>query len=136
MKKATSFLSKTLRTGLGLSFILIVSLCLLEIAYRYQIIDFYKLELQALNPDLEKEYTNGNVLIFGDSFSGFPNGYVEQLRQEYSETNFINCAIAGTGIRQHALFFDSRIKRFKPNQILYQFYVGNDLLDIKRDLKI
>lgn len=135
MKKASPFFSKILKLGIALFFVFVTSLCLLEIAYRYQIVDFYKVELKALNPDLNKDFPNGNVLIFGDSFSGFPNGYVEQLRKGYPKTNFINCAISGTGIRQHALFFEDRIEEFKPKKIVYQFYLGNDLLDIHQDLR-
>jgi hypothetical protein len=134
MKKAKRFLSKTLKIGIYLSFLFITSLCLLEIAYRYQIIDFYKNELEALNPNLNKEYPNGNVLVFGDSFSAFSKGYIDQLRITYPKTNFINTSISGIGIRQHRLFFKDRIEKFDPKQILYQFYVGNDLLDIKKDL--
>ena len=127
MRSAKQILKKFLRFGVYLSVLFISSLCLLELIYRFQIVDFYKTELETLNPNLHQDYPNGNVLIFGDSFSGFPNGYVEQLRVAYPETNFINCAIAGTGLKQHSLFYKSRIQEFNPKQILYQFYVGNDL---------
>lgn len=134
MRSTKQILKRFFKFGVYLSFLFITSLCLLEAAYRYQLVDFYKTELEALNPNLNQNYPNGNVLVFGDSFSGFPKGYVEQLRQAYPNTNFINCSVAGTGIRQHALFFDKRVETFKPQKILYQFYVGNDLLDIQRDL--
>src|SRR5690606_32098707 len=67
------------------------------------------------------------VLIFGDSFTAHPDSYVKYLNSGYTS---INCAIPGTGIRQHALIFSKRIDEYKPKAIIYQFYVGNDLLDL------
>ncbi len=136
MKTLGTILKKFFKVVIYFTFLVTSCFCLLEVVYRYQLIDFYKAELEALNPNLNDDYPNGNVLVFGDSFSGFSIGYVEQLRKEYPNTNFINCAISGTGIKQHELFIEQRIKEFKPRKVLYQFYVGNDLLDITRDIKI
>ena len=109
---------------------LLAAVCLLlELAYRSQIIDFYSRELNALNPNLNSK--KENVLIFGDSFSADPNSYVHQLRKNFPSYNFINCALPGSGIKQHRLFFTARVERFQPKIILYQFYVGNDFLDIR-----
>lgn len=128
-------LKSWLKYSIVIMILCLLTLGLLEVTYRFQIIDFYQSELKALNPNLNDDFPNGNVLIIGDSFSGFPKGYVELLRTEYPNTNFINCAISGTGIRQHLLFFEKRVKAFQPKFILYQFYVGNDLLDVKQDYR-
>jgi hypothetical protein len=110
------------------AFLLTVVFLLLEIAYRFQVVDFYSNELRALNPTLN----NGkeNILVFGDSFTADPESYVSLLRVKFPRYNFINCALPGSGIEQHRLFFEARIKEYKPTIVLYQFYVGNDFLDI------
>ncbi len=114
--------------------LLFLSLLLFELCYRYQIIDFYAKEFRLLNPRLEEQFEREKtILIFGDSFSAFPGGYVEQLRIKYPNYRIINCSVAGIGIKQHELFFTKRVKQYQPDLILYQFYVGNDLLDVKQD---
>lgn len=114
-------------------FISFITLFLFELSYRFQIIDFYKSEFQALNPKVDKNFHGKKVMIFGDSFSAFPDGYVQQLRRRYPKIQFINCSVSGIGIRQHQLFFKNRIKTYQPDLVIYQFYVGNDLLDVKQD---
>lgn len=113
-------------------FIIVVTVLLFELSFRIQLIDFYKNELTALNPSLKKG--EKSILIFGDSFTAHINSYVSFLRQPNPEINFINTAIAGSGIRQHELFCKQRVKEYKPQHIVYQFYVGNDFLDIKHPL--
>jgi hypothetical protein len=109
----------------------LISLCSLELCFRYQIFDFYKSELYGLNPDLEQNPKNEVVLIIGDSFSAHPDGYVKHLRNSFPKYNFINSSIPGTGIKQHELIIQNRIMQFKPKHVIYQFYVGNDFTDLK-----
>lgn len=118
--------------------IFIFTFCLftLEICYRYQIIDFYQPELKGLNAEEKLVSEKHNVLIFGDSFTAHPNSYVKHLRRDFTSTNFINSAIPGTGIKQHELIFNNRIKKFNPKAIIYQFYVGNDFTDIQHPINL
>lgn len=113
-------------------FLLLSITLLLEIAFRYQWVDFYKAELKALNPSLDNQ--KNTILVFGDSFTANPNGYISNLRKDFPHLNIINCALPGSGIKQHKLFFEDRIKQFKPQHIIYQFYLGNDFLDIQHPL--
>jgi len=118
------------RTGY-LGFLVLSVLLILEFCFRYQVIEFYGNELKGLNPNLENSKEKKNILIFGDSFSAHPDSYIKHLRQAIPGINFINASIPGTGIRQHELIFKKRIKKFKPSAVIYQFYTGNDFLDIR-----
>jgi hypothetical protein len=123
MKKLGSYFLYTV-------FLLLATLLLFELLFRLQVIDFYSYEFKSLNPEREASIEKEKTLVFGDSFSTYQNGYIEQLRKKNPSTSFINAAITGTGILQHRLFFEERIKQFPPKKVLYQFYVGNDFLDI------
>lgn len=114
-----------------ISAIIVITLLVLEIAYRYQWIDFYKSELTALNSEGNLDSHDNNALIFGDSFTAHPDSYVKTLREQNQDYNFINCAVPGTGIKQHFLVVEDRLKQFKPKKVFYQIYLGNDLIDIK-----
>lgn len=108
----------------------LVFFILLEVAYRYQFFDFYQAELKNLNPAIQQK-KNKTILICGDSFSADPASYVSVLRDSLPQYNIINAGVPGTGIRQHALYLPRRIKKYKPDVFIYQFYVGNDLFDIR-----
>lgn len=110
---------------------IVLFLLLGEVCYRYQLFNFYGNEFKHLNPNLGEE-SEKTILIFGDSFSTYPNGYVDQLRKKSPEIRYVNAAIPGTGIKQHRLLFKKMIEKYKPDQIIYQFYVGNDFLDIHK----
>lgn len=114
------------------AWILTTVLSLLELSYRYQWIDYWSSEFKALNPKIDKK--KENVLIFGDSFSAFPKGYVEQLRGANPQFNFINCAVPGTGPLEMSYMAKRRIKRYPPTKVIYQMYIGNDLIDIYPNL--
>lgn len=107
---------------------LVSVLSLLELSYRYQWIDYWAGEFNALNPHIDKK--KAHVLVFGDSFSAFPKGYVHHLRQNYPTYNVINCAIPGTGPLEMSYMAKRRIRNYPPKVIIYQLYVGNDLTDI------
>lgn len=108
--------------------VLFLVLCVLEIAYRYQWIDFFKTEFKALNKDTKSG--KPNVLVFGDSFTAYPDGYVTHLRKAHSQYNFINCAMPGSGPYEVELMASRRISDYPPEFVIYQMYVGNDLTDI------
>ena len=110
------------------AWVLTTVLSLLELSYRYQWIDYWSNEFKALNPKIDKK--KKNVLIFGDSFSAYPKGYVEQLRSNITEYNFVNCAIPGTGPVEMSYMAKRRLTNHPPSMVIYQMYVGNDLIDI------
>ncbi len=109
--------------------ILFVLLCILEVSYRYQWIDFFKAEFKALNAKVNPK--KPNVLVFGDSFTAHPKGYVDQLRERQASFNFINCAMPGSGPYEMELMAARRITDYPPTCVIYQMYVGNDLTDIQ-----
>jgi len=106
-------------------------LVVLEITYRWQLIEFYKPELKALNPP-HKTASDKKVLVFGDSFSADQHSYVNLLRDSFPEYDFVNASISGTGIQETNLIAPDRIRAFKPEMVIYQVYVGNDLTDIHK----
>lgn len=115
-------------------FFLLSSLLILELLFRFQAFDFYQFEFKHLNSSIKKEAKN--TLFFGDSFSAYPKGYIEEIRRQLPNDNFINSAISGTGMRQHELIFSKRINTYTPDKIIYQFYVGNDFLDLYHPINI
>ncbi len=107
---------------------------LLEIAFRYQWIDFYAAELKSLNPaaSLSARPEKSRILLLGDSFSAQPYSYVVTLRDSLPELDIINAAVPGTGILEATVIAADKIKRFPPDVLIYQVYVGNDLWDIRK----
>lgn len=105
-------------------------LILLEGCYRFYIIDFYKGGLVGLNSEADLTAKDKKTaLILGDSFSADSNSYIRELKEKYPKYRFINSAIPGTCARQHALLIKNRVAQFQPDLLIYQLYVGNDLLD-------
>ncbi|MFT6209531.1 MAG: hypothetical protein ACJATE_000122 [Bacteroidia bacterium] len=117
--------------GVKVLVIIITTVLLFELSYRFYVIDFYEAELMALNQPLTETEKNGStVLLLGDSFTANAESYVAQLRNELPYT-FVNSAVSGTGIFEASFMASSRVNRFKPNIVVYQIYVGNDFLDIR-----
>jgi hypothetical protein len=112
----------------------LLGLVVFEISYRYQLFDFYKAELKGLNSKEELSSQKPKILICGDSFSASPDSYVSVVKDSLNAFTVINAAVPGTGIIQHSLFMPRRIKKFKPDIFVYQFYVGNDLFDISHPI--
>ena len=108
--------------------VLFLVLCILEVSYRYQWIDFFRTEFKALNKEIDSN--KQNIIVFGDSFTAYPNGYIEHLREAYANYNFINCALSGSGPYEMELMASGRISEYPPKFVIYQMYVGNDLTDI------
>ena len=107
----------------------------MEVAYRFQIIDFYRVELNALNPQNNAKTTGKKtVLVFGDSFTVQTNSWLNQLRIDSPHYRIINSAITGTSIVEASYIAPGRIKDFDPDILIYQVYVGNDLLGITHHL--
>jgi len=112
--------------------ILISTILLFEICYRFYLIDFYNVENNYFNnPDIKKKKT---ILFFGDSFTASNNNYISMLSDSFPESNIINAAVPGIGIRETSIFASTRIKQYKPDIVVFQVYTGNDFTDIKHDL--
>lgn len=109
--------------------IFFITLLILEISYRYYWIDFYKTEFSVLNNIQEKKKSQKKILIFGDSFSAQEISYARILRDS-SKYQVINLSVPGSCVKQHELYAPKKIKEIDPDVIIFQLYVGNDLLDI------
>mgnify|MGYP003670297724 CR=1 FL=1 len=127
-------LKRIFKTLFKVGLIGFITLVCFEICYRYNVIDFYKTEILALNSKKDLEKKNVDILVFGDSFSATSKAinYVDRLRNANSKQTILNFSIPGTGIKQVNTFAASKIKTYKPKIIIYQIYVGNDLLDVEK----
>ena len=108
-----------------------ITILAFEMVYRFSIIDFYKAELKVLNSEEELLEKNIDYLVFGDSFSAWGNSFVNVLKERNPNKSFINSGISGIGLKELNTFAKRRIKAFNPKTIIYQVYVGNDLVDVK-----
>jgi len=102
-----------------------------EFIYRYQIIDTYQPEFKEFNKNLlSHETTDKTILIFGDSFTAGKFTYPYFIHQQRPDFRIVNSAVSGSGIIETLFIAPKRIKKFKPDIMIYQVYVGNDLLNI------
>ncbi len=127
-------LKKILKKSAYFLFVISAVFLLLEVCFRFQVIDFYSTEWKLLNKNADKGKASKKILVFGDSYSATTDGYIQMLRDSFPEYQFYNASIPGTGIRQTALIAAKRINEVKPDLIIYQVYVGNDLTDIKHPI--
>ncbi|MBK6931502.1 MAG: hypothetical protein IPH12_11800 [Saprospirales bacterium] len=127
-------IKKSLKRLLYSGYLTLAAWGLLEIAYRYQWIDFYATELRYLNPEAALRANSGKsrILLLGDSFSAQPHSYVDTLRDSLPGLDIINAAVPGTGILEAAIIGADKTNRFPPDVLLYQVYAGNDLWDIRK----
>ena len=109
----------------------IITLCIFELSYRYQWIDFYKSEWRFHNSEVSEKSKN-SILILGDSFSADPNGWVYMLRDSLEEDAIYNAAIPGVGPETYELIFKRSFNNAKPNHVIVQMYVGNDQYDYEK----
>jgi hypothetical protein len=114
-------------------FLTFSTLILIELCYRYQVVDFYRPELSAFNKELDGTLSNKDkvILCMGDSFTAGTNSYPEFLRSNLPDHEVINSGISGTGVIQAAYTARNRFKQFDPEIFIYQIYAGNDLFDIR-----
>lgn len=113
---------------MNLIVICFLTLILFEVSYRYQWIDFYSTEWEALNPD-QKNTASEKTLILGDSFSADPNGWVVKLKEVDTSTAYFNASVPGVGAETFRLIAKDRLKEVNPTHVIIQLYVGNDLFD-------
>jgi hypothetical protein len=107
----------------------------LELAYRIQLLDFYEPELVAYNraADLvEGAKRRKTGLVLGDSFgAGLSESYPARLRDALPGFRVINASVSGIGSIEARLVAPRLFSRFRPDVLVYQIYVGNDLFDIR-----
>ncbi len=114
----------------NITIVIFVTILLFELSYRYYIIDFYKDSWIALNKNQNFDKKNADVLVFGDSFSAANSSYVSLLQNHYPNKTILNASVSGIGINEHRIFAKNRMQKNTPKTIIYQVYVGNDLLDV------
>lgn len=129
-----NILRKTRRWGLRILLTGLALVFLLEVFYRYQIIDTYRREVNFLNPQRGVERPGKRVLVMGDSFSAAPENWVDQLRKLRPDLNILNAAVPGTGVRQANFMASRRFSEQSPEIFIYQIYLGNDLFDLRYPL--
>ncbi|WP_296381198.1 hypothetical protein [Winogradskyella sp.] len=125
------FIRKFLKKIVQIVIVLCVTILLFDLAYRNSIIDFYKSELVSLNTGEDLNSKTIDFLVFGDSFTAWENNYVSNLKNLYPKKSFINSSISGIGIKEVNTFAEKRIEKYEPKNIIYQVYVGNDLIDVR-----
>lgn len=104
----------------------------MEVAYRYQWIDFYATEWRALNPVVQPPDARKKILVLGDSFSAQPFSYVQVLRDSMPGCAIYNGAVGGTGIQEAVAITRERLREITPDVLIYQVYAGNDLWDLHK----
>lgn len=126
------FLSKIKKFFINVIVIALISLVFFEALYRNSVIDFYKIETSHLNEEADLEKKSVDFLVFGDSFSAMAKeiNYISKLKQNNPNTSFVNVSVPGIGIRQVNTFAKAKIEKHQPKAVIYQIYVGNDLIDV------
>jgi len=122
-------LRKTIKTLLRIGLILLITLVLFEVTYRYQWIDFYKSEWQFHTKNKSPNANQQQVLVFGDSFTADANGWIAEWEKNDSTKLIWNAALPGIGPETQRLIFQQRIAEVNPQLVIIQLYVGNDLYD-------
>lgn len=103
-----------------------------ELSYRSYVFDFYAPELRAYNPaETRTKPGSADILVMGDSFSAGQQSYVAELRALVSECTIVNGAIPGSGIHEANVLAPSLFDRYDPAVLVYQIYVGSDLINIR-----
>ena len=106
-------------------------LLLLEGLYRFQWLDLYRKELLSFNPPAVLAAPDKpTVLTMGDSFTAGNQSYLASLRRSMPGVRWINGGISGSGVKEALLTASRRFAEFKPRVLVYQIYVGNNLVDL------
>lgn len=114
-----------------ITIILFVTATLFELVYRWYLIDFYKNSFCYLNNEKDLKAEKVDYLFFGDSFSAAKDSYVDFIKKDFSKSKVVNFSVSGIGIKQVNLYAKRKIEKYNPDIIIYQVYVGNDLIDIQ-----
>lgn len=108
-------------------------LVIVEVSYRLQWPDPHRAEFEAFNQGLaDKEGQQSTLLALGDSFTAGAESWPSALQSTLGESwRVINSGVGGTTITHAQLMSGRRIRHFEPDVVVYQTYVGNDLLDLR-----
>jgi hypothetical protein len=109
-----------------------IVIALAEWQYRRQLIDAYAPELARYNDhaDIESRAGGKTVLVMGDSFTAGSDSYPSLLRHALPGHRVINAGVPGTGPLQMMWIAPGRFAQFRPDIVIYQVYLGNDLFDV------
>ncbi len=121
---------KLLNILLILPYIVVFAIIVLEVCYRYQVVDTYQPELKAFNSEEQLTKKGKTILVIGDSFSAGKDTWVSYLQKELTNYQVINSAVSGTGPVQQAYIVEKRIGQYSPDILIWQLYAGNDLWDV------
>lgn len=129
LEKVKSILRRIGRWSLWALVMLVFTLLLAELCFRWQVVDFYHREWTLLNEGVQRKPVR--VLVMGDSFTASPDGWVKTLRDSLPEVAVYNAAIPGTGLFQAVAIARRRFRQAQPRLLVYQVYAGNDLFDLR-----
>jgi len=110
--------------------VLLGSAILVEVAFRFQVVDFWQAELRRYNTTIATG-SGATVLLLGTR--SVPAGALaDQLRLQLGpRVAVINSAVSGTTARDALLVAPRRLERFRPQVVIYQVYIGNDLFETR-----
>lgn len=124
-------MDRLLRWLLLLAVSVAIPLAVLEAAYRFQFIDLFAKDLRSFNPPEVLTGAGAPVLLaLGDSFTAGNQSYVAKLREAFPGYRWVNGGISGSGVKEALLVASARFSRFRPRYLIYQVYIGNDLVDM------
>ena len=107
---------RTLALGLVNVAVLLGSAILVEVAFRFQVVDFWQAELRRYNTTIATG-SGATVLLLGDSFSAGQGALADQLRLQLGpRVAVINSAVSGTTARDALLVAPRRLERFWPRR--------------------
>lgn len=124
---------KSVATGGGILIAVFAVLVIVELGYRLGRPDPHGAEIEAFNPDLMTGPWDGSTLLaLGDSFTAGAESWPFALQSTLSEEwRVVNSGVGGTTITHAQLMARQRIRQFNPDVVVFQTYVGNDLLDLR-----
>ncbi len=121
--------------GLCAGLIIAVSIVstIVEIGYRFQWPDPHRSEFEAYNPNLDRTRQEpSTVLALGDSFTAGASSWPSFLQSTLGKgRRVVNSGVGGTTITHAQLIARRRLKRWTPRVVVFQTYIGNDLLDLR-----
>ena len=108
------------------------SLLLFEGIYRNYWFDFYRTVFRYHDRSSVQtaKLKQPKVGVFGDSFGAQAYNYAKLLADS-SCYQIKNYSISGTSVNDQMVFAHKKINLEKPEIVIFQLYVGNDLLEIK-----
>lgn len=119
--------------GLGCGLGLVAAVAAVEVGYRLQWLDPHGGEFEAFNPVLQGRRPGlKTVLALGDSFTAGTASWPARLdRLMGPDWRVVNAGIGGSTITQAVVIGRRRAAQFRPDLVIYQTYVGNDLQDLR-----